>query len=139
MNSAHLGAILRRLREVAPPNAETDTALLARYAQGDQAAFAGLVERYSGLVWGVGRRILRRQQDGEDVFQATFLALSRKASSLIGECSLAPWLYTVAVRLSLNMKRRRQHERFLMEMAEPATLADPSAEVSGRELAQAFD
>ncbi len=139
MNSAHLGAILRRLREVAPRGAETDGALLARYAHGDEGTFAQMVERYSGLVWGVGRRILHRQQDGEDIFQATFLALSRKSSSLIGEFSLAPWLYTVAVRLSLNMKRRRQHERFLMEMAEPATLADPSAEVSGRELAQAFD
>ena len=139
MNSAQLGAILRRFRELTPSSAETDAELLARYARGEQAAFARLVERYSGLVWGVGRRILRRHEDGEDVFQATFLALSRKCNSLKRECSLAPWLYTVAARLALNIKRRRRREGYLMEMPEPATLADPSVEVSGLELAHAFD
>jgi RNA polymerase sigma factor (sigma-70 family) len=139
MNSANLGIILRRLRQIAPPTIEADAELLTRYGLGDQEAFAVLVERYSGLVWGVGRRILHRQQDGEDVFQATFLALSRKFSLLKGESSLAPWLYTVAVRLALKIKRRQRQETYLLDMAEPATRVDPSAEVSGRELARAFD
>ncbi len=139
MNSAQLGAVLRRLGEVAPPSAETDAELLARYARGEQAAFVGLVTRYSGLVWSVGRRIVQRQQDREDVFQATFLALSRKCNSLKKECTLAPWLYTVTARLALNINRARKQESYLLEMAEPATLADPVVEASGRELAQAFD
>lgn len=139
MNSSQLGIVLRRLEGITLTTAPTDAELLARYQRGEQAAFAELVARYSGLVWSVGRRTLCRQQDGEDVFQATFLALSRQSHSLKGEHSLAPWLYKVAARLALKIKRRQRHERRLMTAPEPATLTDPSAEVSGRELTQAFD
>lgn len=139
MNSAQLGIILRRLRQVTPPTAESDAELLARFVQGEQTAFATLVDRYSSLIWAVGRRILRRHQDAEDVFQATFLALSRKAASLRAEHSLAPWLYTVAVHLAFKIRGRQALETHLMEMPEPATKTDPCMEVSGRELTQTFD
>ena len=61
----------------------TEGHLLDRFAhRGDEAAFEALVTRHGPMVMGVCRRILRDPNDAEDAFQATFLVLVRKASSL---------------------------------------------------------
>src|SRR5262245_61303752 len=64
----------------------------------DETAFATLVDRYGALILGVCRRVLRRQQDIDDAFQATFLILTRNARSIVKRSSLGSWLYGVAYR-----------------------------------------
>ena len=61
-----------------------------------ESAFRELVHRHGPMVMGVCRQVLRRAQDAEDAFQATFLILVRKARSVQVRESLAPWLYSVA-------------------------------------------
>src|SRR5437764_5337095 len=92
-----LTGVMRQLRQ--PAADVPDGELLAGYARrGDEAAFAAVVRRYSGLVLGVARRQLADRDQAEDVFQATFLALARAADRLAGQAPLANWLYTVALR-----------------------------------------
>jgi RNA polymerase sigma factor (sigma-70 family) len=122
--------------------APSDVELLARYARGrDEAAFAEVVRRYGGLVFGVARRQSGHQQQAEDVFQATFLALARSAGRLGREATLANWLYTVALRQARKARvlaaRRTEHERTRALSAAPPS--DPLAEISGRELLRAID
>jgi RNA polymerase sigma factor (sigma-70 family) len=82
----------------------TDHQLLERFAAGrDQAgelAFAALVARHGPMVLNVCRRMLGNTPDVDDAFQATFLVLVRRASSLSFERSLGPWLYGVSVRVA---------------------------------------
>jgi DNA-directed RNA polymerase specialized sigma24 family protein len=74
---------IRRIVGVHAAGGLTDRQLLDRFAaQGDEAAFAALVQRHGPLVWGVCWRALHHTQDAEDVFQATFLVLARKAASV---------------------------------------------------------
>ena len=93
----------------------TDVELLGEYVlQRRQEAFSEIVRRHSGIVWGVCRRVLIHQQDAEDAFQATFIILARKASSLRDGRYLSTWLYSVAFHAARNVRkmkqRRLQHE-----------------------------
>src|SRR5262249_57555454 len=71
--------------------------------------------RHGSMVLGVCQRILRNEADAEDAFQATFLVLVRKASSVRPRGMVGNWLYGVAHNTARHAKalnlRRRQKER----------------------------
>jgi Sigma-70 region 2 len=83
MVTTQSGVVLRHLRHLVTAQdclALPDRQLLDRFVHGrEEAAFAALVRRHGPLVLGVCRRVLHHEQDAEDVFQATFLALARSA------------------------------------------------------------
>src|SRR5580704_15341071 len=113
----------------------SDGQLLARFVSGqDEAAFAMLVRRHGPMVLGVCRRVLRHAQDAEDVFQATFLLLARKAGSIRRREAVGSWLYQTAYRLAQKMRLRAQQQHALDEMAGSPSAADTEAEVSWREV-----
>src|SRR5580704_4851179 len=98
---------------------KTDRQILDRFvAHGDQGAFAELVARHGATVWAVCRRVLGQEQDTEDAFQAVFLILGRRAGTIRKRESVASWLYGVAFRTALKVRRsairrraREQHAR----------------------------
>ena len=97
---------LTDLCRAAGPDALPDGDLLRRFAESrDQPAFAALIRRHGRVVWGAAVRRTGDHQAAEDVFQATFLALARRAGRLHGRTSLSGWLYTVAVRLARRAAR----------------------------------
>src|SRR5262249_61446982 len=88
-----------------PADRESDAELLVRYRRGgDAAAFEAIVRRHGPMVWGVCCRSLAVQQDAEDVFQATFLVLVRKAGALSQPDRLGPWLHGVATRTAARAR-----------------------------------
>ena len=92
----------------ATPNAVADSVLLEQFAHSaDEEAFAELMQRFGPLVLGVCRRVLGHAHDAEDAFQATFLVLARKASSLRPGSAVGRWLYTVAVRTARKARTAR--------------------------------
>jgi RNA polymerase sigma factor (sigma-70 family) len=118
----------------------TDRQLLGQFvAGGEEAPFAVLVERHGPLVLGLCRRLLQDAHDAEDAFQATFFALARKAGSIRNPEALASWLYGVAYRSALRLKRRAARDREAQTPALDSSGVDPVAEVSWRELRQLID
>jgi RNA polymerase sigma factor (sigma-70 family) len=110
----------------------SDRALLERFAAaGDEEAFAALVRRHGPMVLCTCRRLLGNAHDAEDVFQATFLVLARKAAATPWQESAAGWLHETACRLALNARRsagrRRAHEA---RAAGPIPDAAPPDEIS---------
>ncbi len=120
-----------------------DGELLGRFVERrDGEAFAALVRRHGSMVLGVARRLARG--DAEDVFQATFLVLARRAASVRRRESVGSWLYGVAVRLARRAgtaaARRQAREGAAARAGRtPRGPADPSAEVSLREAREALD
>ncbi len=99
----------------------TDSQLLDRFLRArDEAAFASLVQRHAAMVLAVARKVLHDTHDCEDVFQATFLVLAKRASAIRRRRVLGGWLYQVAFRLALKAKdhkiRRQIRERQVAEM-----------------------
>ena len=83
----------------------SDLRLLERFVvDGEEAAFVAIVERHGPRVQGACRRVLRNEHDVEDVFQATFLLLARKAPTIDWRESIGGWLCAVAHRLALGFR-----------------------------------
>src|SRR5262249_60180723 len=90
----------------------TDGQLLERFlARRDESAFELLVQRLGPMVLGVCRRLLVHQQDAEDAFQATFLVLVRKGTSIQPRAKAGNWLYGVACRTARESRRLRPKRR----------------------------
>jgi RNA polymerase sigma factor (sigma-70 family) len=106
-----------------------DGELLCRYAASrDELAFEVLVARHGPMVAATCRAVLHNHHDVEDAFQATFLVLARRASSIRAGDALGGWLYRVAYRAAMQRnvetKRRRTRE------VEESTMEIPDAACS---------
>src|SRR5262245_21228609 len=103
----------------------TDGQLLECFvSRREPAALEALVRRHGAMVWGVCRRVLLSHHDAEDAFQATFLVLLRKASTIVPREMVGNWLYGVANQTALKARatkaRRRVREKQVTDMPEPA-------------------
>jgi RNA polymerase sigma factor (sigma-70 family) len=123
MANERLGPLLRLLRRHTgePVGAAlSDGQLLDRFVrQRDEAAFEALFWRHGPMVLGLCRRLLPAA-DAEDAFQATFLVLVRKASSIGRRDALGAWLYRVAYRVALRARATTRHGVALPDEGPPA-------------------
>src|ERR1035438_8250518 len=90
-----------------------DMDLVRQFARNNSdEAFAVLVRRHVNLVYSVALRQLGNPHDAEEVTQAVFIILARKAASLREGTILSGWLYQTARLTSANFQRtalRRLH------------------------------
>ena len=103
----------------------SDSDLLRQWLDGhSEAAFEALVGRYAGMVRMAAARAGCDTATGAEAAQLTFIALARKARSLVGRQSLGGWLYLTAMlqaknALSLQRHEAKKRERFLTQMEAP--------------------
>ena len=101
-----------------------DAELLRRYVdERSEPAFAELVQRKAGLVYSAALRQVNGDAHlAQDVAQAVFTDLARKAGSLARRESLTGWLYTsahfAAAKTIRTETRRRDREEIFMRESE---------------------
>jgi len=141
MSSATLARLVSRCRgPSSAAAAASDAELLRRFVRSrDADAFAELLSRHAGLVWGVCRRTLPQEADCEDAFQATFLALARNGRSVDPARPLGAWLHAVAVRVARRALGRTLRHRAGDLPAECAGPFDVSGDIAARDLFRAMD
>jgi RNA polymerase sigma-70 factor (ECF subfamily) len=89
---------------------ETDAALVALVAQGEEGAFRELLNRHQGAVYGFARRFLRDAQEAEDIAQEVFLRLYRTAARYRSRASLRAYLFRIAKNLCIDALRKKRPE-----------------------------
>jgi len=89
-----------------------------------EAAFAAIVGRYVGLVHSVALRHTAVPEQTQDITQAVFIILARKAGSLGRKTVLSGWLYHTARLTAANYQRaesrriRREQEAYMQSIME---------------------
>jgi RNA polymerase sigma factor (sigma-70 family) len=94
----------------------TDMDLVREFAErNSEAAFAELVRRHINLAYSVALRFTGNSPDAQDVAQAVFIILAKKAVSLRGRTVLTGWIYETtrltALQFLRSRTRRYQHEQ----------------------------
>jgi len=119
----------------------SDRDLLGEFARtGSEAAFGELVRRHIGLVHSVALRQTNQSHQAEEITQAVFIILARKAASLGGNVVLSGWLYHTARLTAANLRRtefRRMHREQEAFMA--STQKDPPTDLAWLELSPLLD
>jgi RNA polymerase sigma-70 factor (ECF subfamily) len=92
----------------ADPHAEVDLDLLRRIAGGSEDALGVFYDRYSGLVWGLLRRMLGESGEAEEVLQEAFFQIWRDAGRYDpGRATPRGWLLLIARSRALDRLRKR--------------------------------
>src|SRR5438067_12231366 len=102
------------LTNVVPSAVEQDDILLvAASKNGDQEAFAQLVQRYQRLVFNLVYRMLQQYEEATEITQETFLAAWQGLPSFRGDARFPTWLYRIAYNCSLKQLEQRKRDRSL--------------------------
>jgi RNA polymerase sigma-70 factor, ECF subfamily len=83
----------------------SDEACMARYQQGDAAAFRELYARYRDRLHRYTLRLATRSSEAEEVFQEVWLAVIRSKDNFRPTVSFAAWLFSIAHRRAADRWR----------------------------------
>lgn len=121
----------------------TDVELLEQHRTGgSDEAFADIVRRHVGWVHALARRRLRDSHGADDVAQAVFVLLHRKAPRFAADGAMINWLHTAAryaAEASARGESRRRTREAQAARARPEADADRPAPGEWDELAPLLD
>jgi RNA polymerase sigma-70 factor (ECF subfamily) len=117
---------------------------MARYASGDDDAFAEVYDALAARLFGYLRHQLRDEALAEDLLQEAMMHMHRARGTFIVGADVVPWAFAIARRVMIDHHRLRRNAPPVGPLGQdgPAALAmgasaDQDLEV--RELASAFE
>ncbi|MEA2220629.1 MAG: hypothetical protein QOJ35_3255 [Solirubrobacteraceae bacterium] len=99
--------------------------LLQLAAAGDRTAWATLVERHEGMLWGIARSHRLDAASASDVVQTTWLRLVEHVDTLRNPDALAGWLATTARNECLRVLRHQARQIPTGDDSMPADAVPP--------------
>ena len=91
----------------------SDESLMSLFQQGNEPAYALLVQRYKDELTNFAGRFLGDPDEAEDVVQETFVRVWRSRDSYTPAARFSTWVYTIASNLAKTRLRRWSLRRFV--------------------------
>lgn len=111
-----------------PLSADSDEALMARIAAGDEQAFEGLLGRHLDRIHHYLRRLTGCQADSDDLAQETFIRVWLKARSFRpGRVRVTTWLHRIAHNVAVDHLRKAGRAAWIEATEPPPDEAGPDA------------
>jgi RNA polymerase sigma-70 factor, ECF subfamily len=115
LNGPVLGSVDDARSAAAGPRPEldpaSDAAIMLRVAEGDEAGFTYLAQKYHRPMIHFLYRMVGNHAVAEELAQEVFLRVYRARSSYRAEARFTTWLYRIATNLAVNYARDTKHER----------------------------
>ncbi len=89
-----------------------DHNLMKRVQKGDMVAFNDIVDRYKDRLKNVIFRMLKSDEEAEDIVQETFVRVFQHRDSFDFRHCFSTWIYTIALNLARNELRKRKRFKF---------------------------
>ncbi|WP_205461865.1 RNA polymerase sigma factor [Mangrovibacterium lignilyticum] len=83
---------------------------IAKVLEGDTASFSYLVEHYQDMVYGLALKMLRNEEDAEEMAQDSFVKAYRSLNSYKKKAKFSTWLYSITYNGCISLLRRRKLE-----------------------------
>ncbi len=103
---------------------QTDNEIISRVLQGEQNAYAELVNRYQNYVFTLTLRMIKSREDAEEVAQDVFIKAYRYLSDFRGESKFSTWLYTIVNTTCITFLRKKKLEVYSLDNEKVFEMAD---------------
>ncbi|HNR88707.1 MAG TPA: sigma-70 family RNA polymerase sigma factor [Spirochaetota bacterium] len=100
----------------------TDEYVVRRVLRGDTEAFRIIITRHQGMVYSIGRRFLRNDDDARDFAQEVLIKAFDKLGTFKGSAPFRAWLARIAYNHGINAVKAAR---------DPGTLAEEALESRG--------
>jgi len=88
-----------------------DIELINQVKNGNTSALRYLIDKHKNLVWHMVLRMVKRQEDAEDLCQDIFLRVLRDIKNFRGEAKLSTWIGTIAYNVCVDFLRKKGREK----------------------------
>ena len=102
-----------------------EAALLTRAQQGDREAFWELAAPSVDAIYGLTRRLVRSDEDAEDVVVDAWLQAMQAIGEFRGHSRFTTWLHRIAVSQILMKLRKHKNDLFPLDSAEGPEVGYP--------------
>ncbi|MDZ7362356.1 MAG: sigma-70 family RNA polymerase sigma factor [candidate division KSB1 bacterium] len=97
------------------PVKRSETPVINRALQGDQKAYAELMERYHGPLFSLLYKMVRSKEETEDLVQEAFMKAFASLATFNEEFAFSTWLYKIAINNTIDHLRKKKLRTYSLD------------------------
>lgn len=102
----------------------SDNEIISQVLNGNQQAYAGLVNRYQNYVFTLTSRMIKSREDAEEVAQDVFIKAYKYLADFRGASKFSTWLYTIVNTTAITFLRKKKLDIHSLENENVFEMAD---------------